>query len=230
MSMGEQNSVLRERETEPQWDDYESNLDPINNVPDREPLSSLHNDKYIYRYYILIHKYKRDIQRMNELRNQVVLLFTAMGFLVSFFLSSAFEFFWGGPISFLGYLVIVFLFGNSCILIRAFSNTTKNLYEYPGSKFLDECQNSFQDAVTDLREECRQLSEIIQYNSKKNEELPTDLIISTLILVICFFIVFSLYIVFRIWEVESDISWIPLILSSIFFIVLYMSFHRWLAN
>lgn len=228
--MGEQNSVSKERETKTQWDDYESNLDPINNAPDREPLSSLHNDKYIYTYNILIHKYKRDIQRMNELRDQVVLLFTAMGFLVSFFLSSAFKFLFGGPISFLGYLVIVFLFCNSLILIWVLYNTTKNLCEYPGSKFLDECKNSFQDVVIDLREECRQLSEIIQHNSKKNEKLPTYLIISTFILIICFFIVFFLYIVLRIWEVKSDSPWIPLTLSFILFIVLYMFLHRRLAN
>lgn len=220
--MGEQNSVLEKRGDDYQWDDYESNLDPINSAPDHEPLSFLHNDKYIYTYNLLIHKYKRDIQRMNELRNQLVFLLTAMGFFVSFFLSSAFEILLsGGLISFFGCLLLVFLFSDSLILFGIYYKTITNQCEYPGSKFLDEYKNSFQDVFIDLLEECGQLFKIVQHNSKKNEEVYAYLRTPTLTLIICFFIFFFSYILFRM-RVESDILWIILIL--ILVIVLLTSF------
>lgn len=201
------------RDTDTQWNDYESNLDPINSAPDREPLSFLHNDKYIHTYNLLIHKYKRDIQRMNELRNQLVFLLTAMGFLVSFFLSSAFEILLSrGLISLFGCLLLVLLCSDSFFLFWIYYKTTANQCEYPGSKFLDEYKNSFQGVFIDLREECGQLFKIVQHNSKKNEEVFAYLRRSTLILIICFFIFFFSYISFRM-RVESDILWILLILT-----------------
>lgn len=242
--MGEQNSVLKEWETEPHsqisWDDYESewddnepNLDPINSAPDREHLPSLHNDKYRDTYNLLIHKYKGDVQRLNELRNQSVFLLTAMVFLFSFLLSSAFGIFglnatsldhfkqiflsWGF-FFILGYLVVLLLGSGVLILFEIYLKTTigeNYQWEYPGSKFLDECKNPSQDVFIDLREECGQLAQIILHNSKKNEELHEDLIISINILIICFALVFSLCMVFLAEEAAPDIPLFPLLIWAI---------------
>ena len=226
------------------WDDYESewddngpNLDPINSAPDREHLLSLHNNKYIYRYNLLIHKYKGDIQRMNELRNQSVFLLTAMVFLCSLALGilglnatswdhfkQILSFSWD-PFSILGSLAVGFWGGEFFFLFEIYLKTTigeSYQWEYPGSKFLDECKNPSQDVFIDLREECGQLAQIIQHNSKKNEELHKDLRISIAFFIIVFVLVFSLCIAFLVRTVIPDSPWIPLLVFfTLFFVLLF---------